>query len=49
MIKKEQDIRKTRKAEDARKAEEARKAEIKRIEKEAEVNSTINAALKELL
>lgn len=32
-----------------RRKEEARKAEIKRIEKEAEVNSTINAALKELL
>lgn len=32
-----------------RRKEEARKAEIKRIEKEAEVNSTINTALKELL
>ena len=32
-----------------RKKEAARKAEIKRIEKEAEVSSTINAVLKELL
>lgn len=32
-----------------RRKEEARKAEIERIEKEAEVSSTINAVLKELL